>query len=106
MKRVEDYNYSYNHVKQRLREIYNIKRFSLREYDYMNQMVRIYRRYNEICNRDGKRYQHHIPIWMDRDGDQECWAYLKYNVVYSRSKDRVITVLELDNVNKEEYKGE
>jgi len=93
MKTVKDYEYSYNHVRQRLMERYNIEEFSIRDYNHMNDIIRIYRKYNEICNGDNKRHQHHVPLWTDNNGDQEAWQYLNYKVVFSISKDRVTTVI-------------
>lgn len=86
MKTIKDYLYSYNHVKQRLKERHNID-IDRREYSKMNLVVRLYRQANHIN-----------PISVDNNGDQEVWEYMEFNekyvkVVYSVSKERITTVL-------------
>lgn len=86
MKTIKDFEYSFNHVKQRLLERYNI-RIDIDEYIVMNSVIKIYR----------QDIKHFKPIATDNNGDQEVWIYKglgeAMQVVYSVSKDRVTTVL-------------
>jgi len=82
MKTKKDYQYSYNHVKQRLKERYNFdidKHF----YDEMNESIKPY-----IGNPD---------IGTDNNGEQEIHTMFLKNrivkIVYSISKKRITTVL-------------
>jgi hypothetical protein len=86
VKTIKDFEYSFNHVKQRLLERYNIK-IDIDEYIVMNSVIKIYR----------EDIKHFKPIAVDNNGDQEVWIYkgLKevIQVVFSVSKRRITTVL-------------
>lgn len=84
MKTVKDYEYSYNHFKQRLKERYDTD-ITREDYDYLNSNVKRHRNPK-------------LAISIDNNGDQEIYEYaltntLRVLVVWSVSKDRVTTVL-------------
>lgn len=86
MKTVKDYEYSFNHVKERLKERYDLN-IEKHDYDTMNNGVRE--------SRNPKK-----AFSVDNNGDQEVYLYIfdvyppkKILVVWSNSKDRITTVL-------------
>ncbi len=82
MKTIKDENYSFEHVKQRLKERYNIE-IARDFYDRMNKSLRPF-----IGEPD---------CGTDNNGDQEIHTMFIKNknirVVYSKSKNRITTVL-------------
>jgi hypothetical protein len=82
MKTIKDLNYSYNHVKDRLIERYNME-IDRKFYDDMNKKLEPY-----IGSPD---------FGTDNNGDQEIHSmFLRdktVKVVYSISKNRITTVL-------------
>jgi hypothetical protein len=82
MKRKKDYEYSFNHVKERLFERYSLE-IDRDFYDGMNESIKPY-----IGNPD---------VGVDNNGEQEIHTmFLKskiVNAVYSRSRGRITTVL-------------
>jgi hypothetical protein len=83
MKTVKDENYSFNHVKQRLQERFNLE-IDRDFYDRMNVSIRSYIGTPDV-------------LAVDNNGDQEVHNVFIKNqmvkVVYSISKDRITTVL-------------
>jgi predicted component of type VI protein secretion system len=84
MKTIKDYNYSYNHVKQRLKERHNLE-IDKDFYDRMNKNIKPY-----ISN-------YAFSFEVDNNGEQEIHPMFIKNkivkVVYSLSKERITTVL-------------
>jgi len=82
MKTIKDYDYSFNHVQQRLKERYNLD-IDREFYDQMNESIKPY-----IGNPD---------VGTDNNGEQEIHTmFIKIKivkVVYSTSKQRITTVL-------------
>lgn len=83
MKTIKDYEYSFNHVKQRLAERHNLE-IDRGFYDRMNVSIRPYVGEPDVVS-------------TDNNGDQEVHTMFIKNkivkVVFSISKDRVTTVL-------------
>lgn len=84
MKTIKDYNYSYNHVKQRLKKRHNLE-IDKKFYDEMNKKIKPY-----IGDPD-------FIISIDNNGDQEIHnMFIKIKIVkivWSHSKKRITTVL-------------
>lgn len=83
MKTIKDLNYSYNHVKDRLSERFNLT-IDRDFYDRMNKNIEPYIGNPADCG-------------TDNNGDQEIHTMFlknqKVKVVYSISKNRITTVL-------------
>ena len=84
MKTVKDYEYSYNHVKQRLLERHDIE-IDRAFYDRMNEQIKPYISNPAFC------------YVVDNNGEQEIHPmFIKIKiiqVVYSKSRQRITTVL-------------
>ena len=82
MKTIKDENYSFNNVKERLQERYKLE---------------IDRDFYDRMNVSWKPYMGNPDIGTDNNGDQEIHTQFIKNkiikVVYSRSKNRITTVL-------------
>ena len=85
MKTIKDYEYSFNHCKQRLKERYGIE-LSRRRYDHLNKILKKIRNPKDA-------------ISIDNNGDQEIyqwtWTIPCVNIllVWSNSKERITTIL-------------
>lgn len=84
MKPIKDYEYSFNHVKDRLKERYSIN-ITKNQYIKLNDQVRKLRNPKKA-------------LFIDNGGDQEVYSWTwdkdkKVKVVWSNSKDRITTVL-------------
>lgn len=90
MKTVKDYEYSFNHVKQRLAERHNLE-IDRKFYDGMNVSIRPY-----LGQPDASSGVVSF-VSADNNGDQEVHTMFIKNrivkVVFSLSKDRITTVL-------------
>jgi hypothetical protein len=96
MKTTKDYEYSFNHVKQRLQERFNLD-IDRAFYDKMNVSIRAY-----LGQPDASSGVVSF-VSADNNGDQEVYTMFIKNqivkVVYSISKDRITTVLPIESTD-------